>query len=581
MNRFSLLIIVLGTLLSSCKSDPRKSGNDIHIRLKKDPERINPIIAPNATSREIYQYIHLPCADYDPITYQLVPILLKAIPTEISIDTGRYKGGVSFDLEFKDDARWDDGSPITAEDYAFTVKAINLPTTNAGKYRENTANITEIIIDKTNSKKCKVIFGQDYLLALETASNIEIYQKFYYDPAGALSKYSMITILDTLLTGKDTSVTSFAKAFNGNEYSRTKIQGSGPYKFVSWQTDQTVVLEKKQNYWGAKVGIEALKQGPDKMIFHIIPDEVTAFGQLQSGGVDLMTEVDADKFDDFQKDPNSTNKYSFFNPELFKYYLININNGDPKLSDKRVRKALNHLVDVDDIIKNLENNKAVRINSPVHPIKKTYNSALKPIALDIEAAKTLLTEAGWKDSNKDGIIDKLLNGKKTEMNLDIHISGQELGKRIALMLKDNAAKVGIAITIVEKDFKIIRAENLKTRQYHLVPVVVSQDMQKWDDMSGRWHSRNDNPSGANEISYRNPAVDKLIDNVLVSKNENDRMKIYQDIQQLIYDDYPVIFLYAPQERTIVSKKWNAKATAKRPGYLANTFTLAGAAVSNN
>lgn len=567
----SATAIVCFLLILSCKVDKDNSVDTIHIRLKKDPDRINPLISPNPVSREVYQYLHLPLADYDPVTYQLTPILITEIPVEMAIDTGMYKGGIAFDITIKEEAKWDDGSPITAVDYAFTIKAINLPYTNAGKYRELTSNISDIIIDKTNPKKCRVIFKEDYLVALETAITVEIYQQKYYDSKNALSAYDFTGILDTNLLKKDSAIMSFVADFNGNDYSRTKISGAGPYSFVNWVTDQTVEIKRKPNYWGSKTDIASLNQGPEKMVFHIIPDDVTAYTQLQNGLIDVMNEVPADKYEEMQKDDKMKDKFDFFEPSLTKYYLININNKKPELSDINVRKALNHLVQVDDIITQLENGKGQRLASPIHPIKKTYNKNLKPFPFDIEAARKHLTDSGWKDTDNNGVIDKVIGGSKTQLDLDIHVSGQELGKRLSLMLKDNAKKVGININIIEKEFKQIRAENLKTRNYDLVPAVISQDLQAWDDLTGRWHSSADTPSGSNEISYQNTKVDNLLDQILTSKDESNRMKLYQDIQQVIYDDCPVVFLYAPQERLVISKKWNAASTAKRPGYMANTF----------
>jgi peptide/nickel transport system substrate-binding protein len=572
MRNIPIATLVIGLfMIFSCKTDTKNISDAIHIRLKKDPDRINPLISPNPISREVYQYIHLPLADYDPVSYELTPILIKNIPIEMTIDSGKYKGGIAFDLEFKDEAKWDDGSAITAEDYAFTVKAINLPYTNAGKYRELTSNISDIVIDKSNPKKCRVVFKDDYLVALETAITIEVYQRSFYDSNNILSTYNFTTIVDTTMLKKDSAAMAFVADFNGNEYSRTKISGSGPYSFVNWVTDQTVELKRKENYWGAKSGLSTLAQGPEKMIFHIIPDDVTAYAQLQNGLIDVMNEVPADRYEEMRNDAKMKETFDFLEPVLTKYYMININNKRPELADVNVRKALNHLVQIDDIITQLENGKGLRLASPIHPIKKTYNKSLKPIAFDIEAARKLLVDAGWKDSDGDGIIDKSIGGVKTQLDLDIFVSGQELGKRLSLMLKDNAKKVGININIIEKEFKQIKAENLKTRNYDLVPAVVSQDLQAWDDLKGKWHSSSDTPSGSNDISYHNTELDKLLDQVLTSKDEVSRMKIYQQIQQIIYDDCPAIFLYAPQERLVIAKKWNAKSTAKRPGYMANTF----------
>ena len=261
-----------------------------------------------------------------------------------------------------------------------------------------------------------------------------------------------------------------------------------------------------------------------------------------------------------------------------KHYLINLNNSDPILNDKNVRRALAHLLDVDNIISNLEKGMGVRTVGPIHPIKKTHNNSLKPIKFDLEKAKKLLADAGWKDTNGNGIIDKTLNGQLTDFDLEILITGQELGKKIALMMQENASKVWIKINIGEKEFKQIRAESLKTRKYQMIPNVASQDIILWDDLNGKWHSENDTPDGSNDMSYRNTETDVLIDDILKAKSDTERIKIYQKIQEKIYEDQAAIFLYAPEEKIVISKKWVSSSTAKRPGYMANTFRMVAQSV---
>ena len=577
-----VLIYVLFIGLLSCKNDRKQEHATINIRLKKDPERINRLLFPNPTAREVYQYLHLPLADFDPNTLALSPVLIKNIPSAISIDTGIYKGGLLFNIEILEEAKWDNGSPITAEDYVFTVKAINLPLTNAAKYRDWTQNITDIAIDQSNPKKFTVIFAKDYMLALETAVNIEIYPKYFYDPNKTLDSYKVTDFVEEnkAKIEADSTLSKFAAAFNSNDFSRDKWSGSGPYAIQSWVADQSVILVKKEDYWAKDLDIPLLAQGPDKMVFHIIPDELSAVTQLKAGTIDVINEISGENYQELSKDPTLMDKFSFYHPALMKHYLINMNNGNPKLSDKNVRKALAHLVEVDNVISNIEKGMATRTVGPIHPVKKTHHKTLTPIAFDIEAAQKLLSDAGWKDTNNNGTIDKKVNGKLTELELEILISGQELGKQLALILQQNAAKVGVKIIITQKEFKQIRAENLKTRNYDLVPSVISQDVQAWDDLKNDWHSSSDTPDGSNYNSYKNTEVDTLLDKILATKDENERIKVYQDIQQKIYDDQPAIFLYAPEEKIVVSKKWNSSSTLKRPGYMANTFQLSKNAVSS-
>jgi len=576
--RLSALLLIFTIIFPfSCKQGVIEENDEIHIRLKKDPERLHPLIFPNPLAREVYQYIHLPLADFHPEDLSFSPVLIKTIPAKTLITEGRWKGGVRFDIEILEDAVWENNSPVTGNDILFTVKSVMLPLTNTARYRESMQYITDIEIDPENPKKCSIILSEDHMSAMEIALNFEIYPAYFYDSDNTLSRLNLTNLKDdtTYLSEvlQDSSFIKFSEAFNGQKYSSEMISGAGPYRFAGWESDQYIMLEKKQNYWGNRYSFPSLKQNPDKIVFSIIPDELSAMLQLKEGKIDVMNEVSSDAFEELKNDKQYTSKFHFFTPQLNKYYCILINNADPKLQDVKIRKALNHLLDVDKIIQTLENGHGKRLFSPVHPNKPYYLKSLAPIKFDISTASKLIKEAGWSDSNKNGIADKLIDGTLQELKLDIYITGQELGKRVALLLQESAIKSGIEINIVEKDMKLIRAENIKTRNYHLLPTVISYDHNLWDDLKPRWHSTSDSPSGANDISYHNEAADKLLDEILNEENAEKRTMLYQRLQKIIYEDYPVIFMYVPMERIIVGKNWNANASMKRPGYAVNTFEL--------
>ncbi|MBK6783806.1 MAG: hypothetical protein IPG79_08580 [Saprospiraceae bacterium] len=109
----------------------------------------------------------------------------------------------------------------------------------------------------------------------------------------------------------DATYMTFAEKFNGQLYSSQKISGCGPYNFSVWEANQYIVLEKKKDYWGAKTKKSALKNNPDKIIFHIIADDLAAMVQLKEGKIDVMNQVDDDEFWPFKK-IRPTKKYSTF-----------------------------------------------------------------------------------------------------------------------------------------------------------------------------------------------------------------------------------------------------------------------------
>ena len=575
MFRSLTLLSISILVLINCRTGSHDIDDSIHIRLKRDPERIHPLIFPNPVAREVYQYIFLPLADYNPETLELNPVLLKSMPASTKIDTGIYAGGIRYRMELIDDAKWDDGSPVTGYDYLFTVKAVRIPLTNAARYRENMQHIKDVIVDSQNPKNFDVIFDRDYLLALETAVTFELYPRYFYDPQYLTEKLQISELNEKSPDeiSKDSSIVKFAESFNGNDFSRIRISGCGPYTFSNWETEQYITLVKKENYWGSEQKKPNFMNGPDRIIFHIIPDDVNALAQLKEGNIDIMNEMTGNDFEELKNDPVYKDRFNFFTPSLMKMYIINLNNRDIRLTDRNVRKALAHLVNVDAIIENVEGGHGNRTAGPVHPSKKTYNRELSYPDYSEDIARQLLDAAEWKDTDGNGIRDKKINNKKTELELDIYISGQELGKRLALMLQESGNKCGVKFNIIEKEFKLIRADHLKKRDYHLVPTVISQDLNLWDDLSGRWHSRNDTPEGANDLSYRNPKCDALIDSISVSSDERLRMELYKQVQKVINEDQPAIFLYAPTEKIVINRKWEATATVKRPGYMANTFKL--------
>ena len=120
------------------------------------------------------------------------------------------------------------------------------------------------------------------------------------------------------------------------------------------------------------------------------------------------------------------------------------------------------LNDVPKLIELLENGLGSQTVGIFNKNKPYYNASIKPIQLDIEGAKQIFADEGWSDSNNDGSVDKVLNGKRVEMDLDIHITGSELSKNVALLMQENAKKAGVKINIITKKYPDIKRDNLKT-----------------------------------------------------------------------------------------------------------------------
>ena len=166
----------------------------------------------------------------------------------------------------------------------------------------------------------------------------------------------------------------------------------------------------------------------------------------------------------------------------------------------------------------------------------------------------------------------MIDGKKTDLELDILQSGSPLGKNMALLFQKSAEKAGVKINLIIKKMSLIVKENISEYNYDITLLRVGMD-EATDDPYSRWHSDNAVAGGRNVLGYTNKQVDKLIEALRVSRNEAERKDLFYEIQKLMYEDTPCIFLYCPLNKLVVSNKFKALSTTKRPGYLANTFEL--------
>ena len=583
MNRAPLYLFIIICCITltftSCKTDSSSTSSEIaqdgtlHIRKKRDAQKLHPFVYPSPAARDVYQYIFTQLADFDPVSLELIPVMIKDVPEKIAITDGPNKGKIKFTMEYLPEAKWDDGKDITAKDYVFSVKTAKNLKVKAGGYRSHLQHISDVIIDPTNPKKFDVIFSKDYLLAKETVCTIETYPEHIYDPQGVTSSLSFEDVGDeeklNALIAKDSTLMHWADEMNGIKYGREIVNGCGPYKLTEWVSDEYIILDRKENYWGANTGNVFLQAGPKRIIFDILPDETTAMTQLKEGNLDLVPEVTGATFTNLQKEENA---YQYLTPQLMKYYMIAMNGDRPELSDKNVRKALGHLLDVNGVIQSIDYGNGTRTVGPIHPGKNYYNDDLKPLEYNPELAKKMLADAGWKDTNNDGTIDKNIGGNTTELELDMYVSEGKLGQQIALLMQEATATAGIKMNIIQKPYKQIESEHLKKKDFDMTPMMVRQDL-VLDDPYTRWHSDHTKAGGRNIYGFENEEMDKITKEIQISTDSKVRNELYDRVQEILYEEQPVIFLYAPSERMVGSAKWNMSSTVRRPGYLANTFTL--------
>jgi peptide/nickel transport system substrate-binding protein len=295
----------------------------------------------------------------------------------------------------------------------------------------------------------------------------------------------------------------------------------------------------------------------------VVPDEITAITMAKEGLLDIVSLKSSSTFLELRD--NDADKFSFHTPQLMFFYYIALNNTAPFLQEKTRRRAIAHLIDINDIILTLDKGLGVRTTGPFHPTKPYYNKSLEEIKPDIKRSGELLDSNGWRDTDGDGIRDKLIKGIKTPLQLDFYIS-----KNIALLFQESAAKGGVQLNIVSKANSLMQKENINVKKYDMAALAQSFDASS-DDPYSNWHSDNAGIGGTNKTGYANPRSDALIEKIRTTRDVEIREELYMELQEVMYEDQPMIFMYSPLMKFIISNDIVATTTSKRPGYLANTF----------
>jgi peptide/nickel transport system substrate-binding protein len=572
---YFLWLFLLSILIFSCKEEKEESNFSVVIGLSADPQALLPIKRNSDIERQVNQYIFVQATDYDPFTLKNIPILFEKLPEEILVKEGLYKNSYRYDLKFRGNAKWENGSPITAYDYLFTVKMILFPGVEVHPaLRLLYSNICNIEIDKNDDKKFSVYTTSDYMLSDELATNMEIFPEYFYDSLKSMRNIPFKSLLDPNKQNKlDTlNTAAFVTKLNSAFFMREHVSGAGPYKLESWSPNNYIKLQKKQNWWGNDLKtVPYLNNNPDEIAFKIIADKNSALTELKSGNIDVLSGELGNDFIKMKTDPLYKDKFNFYNPLSTQYYSLLINNRNPILKEKSVRKAISRLIDVDLLIKTFGTGGERKTVSPIHPAKEYFNKSLKEIDFSVEEAKKLLVESGWKDSDGNGILDKVINGKKSDLKLSITITGKPFGKSLAMQLKQNAEKTGMHIDIVNRPNKSFK-KALDDQDFDLAPIIGSHDLADIDPYS-EWHSDNIQKGSSNVSGFANDDCDKIIDLIRTTRDKNKRNALYLDFQKILFEEQPVIFIFIPTNNIIVSKKFTSEASVKRPGYFANTFKL--------
>lgn len=465
-----------------------------------DASNLIPMLASDSASHEVAGFVYNGLVKYDK-DYDIVPDLAESWDIE---DDGKL---LRFHL--RRDVYWHDGEKFDAHDVMFTYRTIidpKTPTAYAEKYK---------------------LVKQAWLIDDYTI-------EFTYDKplAPALISWGALQMLpEHLLEGKDISTSPLTR----------RPVGTGPFRFKTWETGSRIVLERNERYFDGAPNLLGL-------LYRIIPDQNTQFMELRAGNIDIMglsplqylRQTDAQDFND---------RYTKYKYLADGYTFLGFNLTKPPFDDVKVRQAIAHAIDKEEIIKGVLMGLGEVATGPYKPGTRWHNPDVARTPYNPQKALSLLKEAGYGDTDNDGIVDK--GGRPLSFTI-VTNQGNPLREKTAQIIQERLKTVGIQAKIRVIEWTVFLKEYVDRGNFEAV--ILGWNILQDPDIHNVWHSDNAVPGGLNFVRYKNAEMDELLVQGRHTFDEQERLRCYFRIQEILAREQPYVFLYVPYSLPVVSSR---------------------------
>ena len=450
MRKFQILPTIsffIFLLAFSCKPDEsanwKHKDNTVRVRLPADITTLNPYLYRTTYEAAAFPLAYQYLMGFGPETLEMAPQLVKSAPVIQDITEGELAGGQTFSYEILDEAVWDDGKPVTGYDYLFSLKAVFNPKMPTQRFLPYLESVVDVQVDAANPKKFTVFNKNKYFLAEPAASNWVVLPEHIFDPEGLMKGFELKDLANpekAAAIANDPKLQQFADAFQLPKFNREVLAGSGPYTLVEWVDGQRIVLAKKKNWWGDKLAskLTLLAAYPDTIVFVPIPDQAAASSELKNENIDVMLDVESKQYKEFETNALVTDVYNLYAPPRSAFFYIGLNNKNPKLADKRVRRALAMSIDRDAIVKQVTKGNELPAYTFTPPDTLGY-TAKDGFHYDPEQARQLLADAGYPGGKGFPVTELLYNTSEGHRKIAVAIQQmwyEQLGIKIILNNQD-------------------------------------------------------------------------------------------------------------------------------------------------
>ncbi len=512
--RFCMVLILMLVLLGGCRKSEENSsaaapgpeslepvkGDTLLMGSIGDASNLLPVLASDASSSDINGLVYNGLVRYDK---ELKFEGELAESWEISEDN------LTFTFHLRKGVKWHDGAPFTSADVLFTY---------------------ELLIDP----KTPTAYAERYLqVASAEAPDPYTFVVRYEKPlASALISWGFAVHPRHLLEGVE---------ITQSPLSRSPV-GTGPYRFAQWLPGEKVVLESNPDYFEGEPNLR-------RIVYRIIPDESTMFLELKAGGLDYMglSPLQFDRMSDSESFRKKFNKYRY---PAFAYTYLGYNLRNPLFEDRRVRQALGHAIDKQELIEGVLLGLGQEATGPYKPGTWSHNPDVKRYAFDPVKAKALLAEAGWVDTDDDGLLDK--DGRPFAFTIVTNQGNDQrikTGEIIQIRLKD----IGIEVKLRVIEWASFLKEFINPGNFEAT--ILGWTVPIDPDGYNVWHSSKTGPGELNFVGFANAEVDELLEKGRRSLDLEQRRAYYYRFQEILAEEQPYNFLYVPETLPVVSSRF--------------------------
>jgi peptide/nickel transport system substrate-binding protein len=515
MKRLVFLLLACALILVTCGRKADMKDATAVVAISGDAEGFNPIVNASTTSSEINTNIFPRMFD---LTFNLNLGQLEFHPALVT----RWEStnnGLDVVLHLRRDVKWEDGTVVSADDIKFSYELYgdDVVASPRGNYVDNM-----IFTDGKFDVDKSITIIDDTTMVFHFTHRYP--QQLFHLGLSPISK--------RLYRNAD------RRTLRANPLNERPLS-AGPFRLEKWVRQQEIILASNP---------KCNLPGPaplERAVLRVITEPTTRLTEFKKGAVDLMWPIYPEDVKDIQSrdikletlPPRVYEYVGWANIDLEEYNKTDGHTVRPHklFGDARVRQALTYAINRKGIMEaklGAYGELAVSDFSPI--FRWAFNNSLVPYPYDPNEARQSLKQAGWTDTDGDGILDK--SGLKFEFNLAYN-TGNTRRAYAATVIQENLKQIGIKVNLVTAE-PVVFFKNLDQKKYDAFIAGFSVGLAI--DPSGRW---GDLKAPFNNIGYQNARVRELINLGLHCENDRDAARFWKEIQAILHQEQPCTFLY--------------------------------------